>query len=86
MLATASSLKRTLTHRLTRRPHSLPPARPTARADYCWHSEFDVAYGTPLAPATRTGPHTWTRNFTRANVAVDVSGGAPGAGQVDLLA
>jgi len=55
-------------------------------ADFCWRSEFDVAYGAPLGPATRTGPYTWTRNFTRANVAVDVSAGAPGAGAVDLLA
>jgi hypothetical protein len=38
----------------------------------------------PLAPATRTGPHSWTRNFTRANVAVDVSQG--GASSVELLA
>ncbi len=52
-------------------------------ADYCWHSEFDVAYGAPLGPATRTGSHAWTRNFTRANVAVDV---AAGVGEVQLLA
>lgn len=53
-------------------------------ADFCWHSDFDVAFGQPLAAAVRTGPHSWTRNFTRSNVAVDVSGGS--AGTVDLLA
>ena len=52
-------------------------------SDFCWRSEFDVAYGAPLGPATRTGAHSWTRNFTRANVAIDV---AAGAGEVDLLA
>jgi hypothetical protein len=42
-------------------------------ADFCWHPEYDVEYGTPLGPATRTGPHSWTRNFTRCNVEVDTS-------------
>ena len=51
-------------------------------ADFCWHSEFDVAYGAPLGYAMRTGAHSWTRNFTRANVAIDV---AAGTGEVDLL-
>lgn len=52
-------------------------------ADFCWHPEFDVSYGAPLGPAARTGAHAWTRNFTRANVAVDV---AAGTGEVELLA
>lgn len=42
-------------------------------ANFCWHPEFDVQFGAPLAPATRTGPHSWTRNFTRCNVEVDTS-------------
>jgi hypothetical protein len=52
--------------------------------NFCWRPELDVDFGAPLAPATRTGPHSWTRNFTRANVAVDVSQG--GASSVELLA
>lgn len=40
--------------------------------------------GSPLGPAVRTSPHSWYRNFTRANVAVDVSSGNNGA--VNLLA
>lgn len=52
-------------------------------ADYCWHSEFDVAFGSPLGPPLRTGAFTWARNLTRAQVAVDV---AARAGQVELLA
>lgn len=52
-------------------------------ADYCWHSEWDVAYGAPLGLAQRTGSHAWVRNFTRANVAIDV---AAGVGEVELLA
>ena len=52
--------------------------------NFCWHAEFDVVCGVPLGPARRTGPHTWTRNYTRCNAAVDVSGGM--AGRVDLLA
>jgi len=51
--------------------------------DFCWHPEFDVEYGTPLGPAQRTGSHTWTRNFTKSNVAIDVSTGKLGI--VDLL-
>jgi hypothetical protein len=50
--------------------------------DFCWHSEFDVLFGTPLGDATRTGPHSWTRNFTLCNVAVDVSSYT---GEIDLL-
>ena len=41
--------------------------------DFCWRPEFDVEYGVPLGEAKRTGPHSWTRNYTRCNVAVDVS-------------
>jgi hypothetical protein len=51
-------------------------------ADFCWRPEFDVLYGAPLGPALRTGVYSWTRNFTGANVAVDV---AAGTGSVDLL-
>ena len=52
--------------------------------NFCWRPELDVDVGAPLGPALRTGSHSWTRNFTRANVAVDVSAGRNGA--VDLLA
>lgn len=50
--------------------------------DFCWHSEFDTLFGSPLADATRTGPHSWIRNFTLCNVAVDVSSNV---GEIDLL-
>ena len=50
--------------------------------DYCWHSEFDVSYGAPLAPAVRTGPYAWARNFSAASVMVDVQAMA---GEVTLL-
>ena len=52
-------------------------------ADFCWHDEFDVAYGAPLGLAVRTGTYSWTRNFTRANAAIDV---AAGSAEVELLA
>ena len=42
-------------------------------ADFCWRSELDVEYGTPLGPAVRTATHTWARNFTRCSVTIDVS-------------
>ena len=51
-------------------------------ADFCWHPEFDLLYGRPLGPAVRTGVYTWTRNFTAANVAVDVMASS---GAIDLL-
>ena len=51
-------------------------------ADFCWRQEYDLVYGAPLGPALRTGAYTWTRNFTGANVAVDVRAGA---GAIDLL-
>jgi hypothetical protein len=51
-------------------------------ADFCWRSEFDVAFGAPLGPAARTGAYSWARNFTRASVAVDV---AAAVGTVELL-
>lgn len=51
-------------------------------ADFCWRAEFDVAYGSPLGPALRTGAHSWTRNFTSSFVSVDVS---TGVGTVELL-
>ena len=47
--------------------------------DFCWHPEFDVEYGTPVGPATRTGPHSWFRNYTRANAEIDVSKGRNGS-------
>ena len=53
-------------------------------SSFCWRPELDVDLGSPLGPATRTSAHSWTRNFTRANVAVDISSGRSGA--VDLLA
>ena len=51
-------------------------------ADFCWHDEYDVAYGSPLAPAARTGTYTWSRVFTRCNVTVDV---AAGTGEIFLM-
>ncbi len=51
-------------------------------ADFCWRDEYDVSYGAPLGPAVRTGLYSWVRNFTRANVAVEVS--TP-SGTIDLL-
>jgi hypothetical protein len=53
-------------------------------ANFCWWPEFDVDFGAPLGAATRTSAHAWTRNFTRANVVLDVSSGHFGA--VSLLA
>jgi len=40
--------------------------------NFCWRREFEVSYVHPLAPAVRTGPHSWARNFTRAQVTLDV--------------
>jgi hypothetical protein len=53
-------------------------------ASFCWRPELDVDFGAPLGLATQVGTHAWTRNFSRANVAVDVSSGY--SGRVDLLA
>ena len=45
-------------------------------ADWHWHAgEYEAAYGSPLAPAVRQGTYSWTRNFTRCDVAIDVSAG-----------
>jgi len=44
-------------------------------ANFCWHPEYNVQYGKPLATAQRTGSYNWYRNFTMANVEVDVSKG-----------
>lgn len=52
--------------------------------NFCWRPEWDVDFGAPLGNATRTSAHSWTRNFTRANVAVDV--GQARVGVVELLA
>lgn len=43
-------------------------------ADFCWRPDFDVDFGAPLGPATRTSTYTWTRNYSRADVAIDVRG------------
>ena len=53
-------------------------------ANFCWWAEFDVNFGAPLGNATRMGTHAWVRNYTRANVFIDVSQGRVGV--VDLLA
>ena len=42
-------------------------------SDFCWWPEFDVEYGVPLGDAVRTGTHSWYRNYTRCNVAINVS-------------
>lgn len=52
--------------------------------DFCWWSEFDVDYGTPLGPPVRASSHSWYRNYTRANAEIDVSAGRNGV--VTLLA
>jgi hypothetical protein len=49
---------------------------------FCWHSEFDVVYGTPLGPALRSGNYTFSRNYTRCNVEIDAG---QKVGRVDLL-
>ena len=41
--------------------------------DFCWWPEWDVDFGTPTGLAVRTSTHSWIRNYTRANVVVDVS-------------
>jgi len=43
--------------------------------NFCWHPEYDLQYGTPLSEAVRSGPFSWYRNFTMANVEVDVARG-----------
>ena len=53
--------------------------------DFCWRPEFDVDVGAPLGAAQRVAPHAWTRQFTRANVSVDVAAGGGGS-HVYLLA
>ena len=39
--------------------------------NWCWHSQYDISYGKPLAEARRTGSHSWTRNFTLCDVDID---------------
>lgn len=51
--------------------------------NFCWWPEFDVVYGQPLGGAVRTGPYTWARSWTRANVTLDVE---QQTGEVMLLA
>lgn len=53
-------------------------------ASFCWRPEFDVDVGQPLGEAVRVAPHAWTRQFTRANVSVNVAAGGESA--VFLLA
>jgi hypothetical protein len=59
-------------------------ARDYTSASNCWRPEFDVDFGQPLSAAVRLSAHAWTRNFTRANVFVNVTEGYGAA--VDLLA
>ena len=40
---------------------------------YCWRREYDLRCGQPLGRAQRTGPYTFTRNFTRCDVFVDTN-------------
>jgi hypothetical protein len=35
---------------------------------YCWRKEYNLQCGHPLDDANRTGPYTWTRNFTGCDV------------------
>jgi hypothetical protein len=51
-------------------------------ADFCWFSEFDVDFGAPAGEAVRTGTYTWTRQFSKATVAIDA---AKSSGSVMLL-
>jgi hypothetical protein len=43
--------------------------------DWCWHIEYDIAEGCgrPLAPAMRTGLHTWRRSFEHCDVHVNTA-------------
>lgn len=50
--------------------------------DFCWHPEWDVDFGAPLGEATRISAYSWTRNYTKATVFVDVSSYS---GEVHLL-
>eukprot|EP00040_Diaphanoeca_grandis_P023212 m.125889 g.125889 ORF g.125889 m.125889 type:complete len:421 (+) comp29163_c0_seq1:61-1323(+) len=53
--------------------------------DYSWAPEFDIEYGTPKGPATRIDSHSWSRNFTKCNVFINVSDARQQVGIVDLL-
>lgn len=44
-------------------------------ANFCWRPDYDVDFGAPLGPAVRTGAYTWTRNYTKSYVELDVRGG-----------
>eukprot|EP01116_Phalansterium_solitarium_P013693 TRINITY_DN31098_c0_g1_i1.p1 TRINITY_DN31098_c0_g1~~TRINITY_DN31098_c0_g1_i1.p1 ORF type:complete len:426 (+),score=102.24 TRINITY_DN31098_c0_g1_i1:301-1578(+) len=46
--------------------------------NFCWRPEFDVDYGQPVAPAVRTGVYTWTRQYTRSNVTLNLQS-SPGS-------
>jgi hypothetical protein len=41
--------------------------------NFCWHPEYDVLYGAPLAPPVRTSATSWTRAFTGCNVTLDTT-------------
>ena len=43
---------------------------------YCWRKEYDLRCGRPLGDADRTGPWSWTRNFTGCDVFVNTNCGA----------
>ncbi len=45
-------------------------------------SAVECRYGVPVGPAVRTSVYTWYRNYTRANVEIDVQGNV---GMVFLL-
>lgn len=40
---------------------------------YCWRKEYNLQCGHPFGDATRTGPYTWTRNFTNCDVYVNTN-------------
>ena len=42
---------------------------------WCWKAEYDAAArcGEPSAPATRTGPYTWSREYANCTVLVNTS-------------
>lgn len=42
-------------------------------SQYCWRKEYNLRCGEPLGWANRTGPYTFTRNFTRCDVAVNTT-------------
>jgi len=51
---------------------------------FCWRPDFNVDYGLPLGPPIRINPYNWIRNYTRANVEINVQQSR--SGSVYLLA